>query len=178
MALFRSLFNAGTFTKGLPTADLTTLMAENELTRVLLEINWPLMVIATLVYFIGGYVLYGGLYAAAGAAAENETEANQFVVPLLMPLLFSYMAGSFAIGNPDLPLGAWLSWIPFTSPVSMLIRVATGVHWAELIGSMALLWLTAWLMIKLAGRIYQVGLLHRGKKPSYRELFKWLRGNG
>ena len=60
----------------------------------------------------------------------------------------------------------------------MLIRVATGVHWAELIGSMALLWLTAWLMIKLAGRIYQVGLLHRGKKPSYRELFKWLRGNG
>jgi ABC-2 type transport system permease protein len=178
MALFRSLFNAGTFTKGLPTADLTTLMAENELTRVLLEINWPLMVIATLVYFIGGYVLYGGLYAAAGAASENETEANQFVVPLLMPLLFSYMAGSFAIGNPDLPLGAWLSWIPFTSPVSMLIRVATGVHWAELIGSMALLWLTAWLMIKLAGRIYQVGLLHRGKKPSYRELFKWLRGNG
>jgi len=175
MTVFRALFNAGTFTEGLPAADFTTMLAENELTRVLLEINWPLMVAATFVYFIGGYVLYGGLYAAAGAASENETEANQFVVPLLMPLLFSYMAGSFTIGNPDLLLSAWLSWIPFTSPVSMLIRIASGVHWAEMLGSMALLWLTAWFMIKFAGRIYQVGLLHRGKKPSYRELFKWLR---
>lgn len=175
MGAFKLLFNAGTFTQGLPAADLTTMLAENELTRALLEINWPVMVGATIAYFIGGYVLFGGLFAAAGAAVDNEKDAAQFTLPLMMPLLFAYMAGSATIGNPDLPLLVWLSWIPFTSPVSMLIRVASGVPWYELAGSLALLWLTAWAMIQMAGRIYRVGLLNRGKKPGYMDLIKWVR---
>ncbi|MBK12540.1 MAG: hypothetical protein CL849_03310 [Crocinitomicaceae bacterium] len=159
-------------------ADLLTVMAENEFTKILIEINWALMVFSTVVYFVGGYLLYGSLYAVVGASVQSEQEGQGMVFPLIMPLMFAYFFGLQAIENPEMAAFSWLSWFPLTSPVIMLIRVAVGVPMWELALSVALLLLTARFMLWMAGRAYRHGVLAGDSTSGWKLLLQWVRGNG
>jgi len=137
-------------------------------------VDFPYLIACFLFYFLGGYLLYSALFAAVGSAVDNETESQQFMLPITMPLIFTYiMAFSVLMKDPHGPIGFWLSMIPLTSPIAMMIRIPYGVPMWELALSMALLvggfLLTTWV----AARIYRVGILMYGKKASYKELIKW-----
>ncbi len=127
-----------------------------------------------LIYFLGGYLLYSALFAAVGSAVDNETETQQFMFPITLPLLFTYiMAFSFIVNNPNSTLSFWLSMIPFTSPIAMMVRIPFGVPDWQLYLSVALLVVGFIFTTWVAARIYRVGILMYGKKTSYRELVKW-----
>jgi len=127
-----------------------------------------------LFYFLFGYLLYSAIFAAVGSAVDNETETQQFMLPITLPLVFTFVLSmNFVINNPDSSLSIWLSMIPFTSPIAMMIRIPFGVPAWQLAISMLLMiggfLFTTWV----AGRIYRVGILMYGKKASYKELAKW-----
>ena len=140
--------------------------------------NLPLLnlVIAFLFFFIGGYLLYSSLYAAVGAAVDNETDTQQFMLPILMPLILGVYVGIFTvIEDPHGTISTIFSFIPFTSPVVMLMRIPFGVPiWQQLL-SLTLLIGTFMFTVWFAAKIYRVGILMYGKKASYKELFKWLK---
>ncbi len=128
-------------------------------------------------YFLGGYLLYSSLFAAVGAAVDAETETQQFMLPITVPMLIAIFIAQTAVTNPGGPAVFWCSIIPFTSPVVMMIRVAMGnafEHPGELALSMALLVATFLFTTWLAGRIYRTGILMYGKKVTWKELGKWL----
>lgn len=133
-----------------------------------------------LFYFIFGYLMYSALFAAIGSAVDAETDTQQFMLPITMPLVFSFVVSVSAITNdPHSSLAYWMSIIPLTSPVTMMARLPfiEGHEW-DLVLSMVLL-LGGFLGATwLAGRIYRVGILMYGKKVSYKELFKWIRYKG
>lgn len=125
-------------------------------------------------YFLAGYLLYSALFAAVGSAVDSETETQQFMFPITLPLLFTYMLSvTILFRAPDSTLAVWLSIIPFTSPVAMMLRMPFGVPDWQLIISMVLLVLTFIFTTYVASRIYRVGVLMYGKKASYKELVKW-----
>ncbi|TZF82667.1 ABC transporter permease [Pedobacter sp. BS3] len=127
-----------------------------------------------LVYFLGGFMLYSALFAAVGSAVDSETETQQFMLPITLPLLFTYiMAFSFIVNNPDSTLSFWLSIIPFTSPVAMMVRLPFGVPAWQLTLSIGLLVAGFVFTTWVASRIYRVGILMYGKRSSYKELVKW-----
>jgi ABC-2 type transport system permease protein len=138
------------------------------------SINFPLVLTCFVIYFLGGYLLYSALFAAIGAAVDNETETQQFMLPVTIPLILSFVVAQSVITNPESQLSFWFSIIPLTSPVVMMVRVAFGVPTWQLILSISLLILgfigTTWL----AARIYRTGILLYGKKVNYKELSKWL----
>ncbi|GAB3223767.1 ABC transporter permease [Spirosoma arcticum] len=138
------------------------------------NLNLPLIIGCFLFYFIGGYLLYSALYGAIGAAVDNETDTQQFMLPVTLPIIFSFIIAQFVLRDPDSSLAFWTSIIPFTSPIIMMVRLPLGVPGWQLVLSMSLLVLgfigTTWL----AARIYRVGILMYGKKPTYRELSKWI----
>ncbi|MCA1762615.1 MAG: ABC transporter permease [Cryomorphaceae bacterium] len=145
---------------------------------ILYRINWPLMLGIFVFYFLGGYLLYASLFAAVGAAVDNETDTQQFMVPITIPLVFGFIVAEFALGNPAGNAVFWFSQVPLTSPIVMMVRVAMGFDvgsvW-QLILSMALLVLGFLAAVWLAGKIYRVGILMYGKKITYKELWKWLK---
>ena len=128
-----------------------------------------------LFYFLFGYLIYSALFAAVGSAVDSETETQQFMIPITLPLIFTFMLSqSTIVNNPDSPLAVWLSLIPFTSPIAMMIRIPFGgVTGLQLAASMILLVLGFLFTTWVAGRIYRVGILMYGKKASYKELVKW-----
>ena len=133
------------------------------------------IVFGFLAYFLGGYLLYGALFGAIGAAVDDQTDTQQFMFPITMPLLLSYILGfSVVLRNPDGPVAFWMSMIPFTSPVSMVIRLPFGVPGWQLALSLGLLVLGFIGTVWVAARIYRVGILMYGKKVSYKELSKWM----
>ncbi len=139
--------------------------------------NLPLgtILFGFIVYFLGGYLLYGALFGAVGAAVDDQTDTQQFMLPITMPLILSYAVGvSVILRNPDGPVAFWMSMIPFTSPIAMVIRLPFGVPMWQLALSITLLILgfigTTWV----AARIYRVGILMYGKKVTYKELSKWM----
>jgi len=138
------------------------------------SINFPLIIGCFIFYFLGGYLLYSALFAAIGAAVDNETETQQFMLPVTIPLILSFIIAQSVVTNPDSQIGFWFSIIPFTSPVVMMVRIPFGVPFWQIALSMALLVIgflgTTWL----AGRIYKTGILLYGKKINYREISKWL----
>ena len=141
-------------------------------------ISLPLLniLIAFLLYFLGGYLLYSSLFAAIGAAVDNQTDAQQFVMPLTIILILALYAGILTVPeDPNGTVSILLSHIPFTSPVVMLMRIPYGVPFYEQIISIIILYFTFVLCIWLAAKIYRVGILMYGKKPSIKELIKWLR---
>lgn len=141
------------------------------------QIPWTLLISMFIFYFIGGYLLYGSLMAAIGAAVDSETDTQQFMLPVTAPLIFAYIIAIMAIENPNSPAVEWCSQIPFTSPIVMLVRVAMsdgGLGW-EIALSMILLIGTFIGTTWIAGKIYRTGILMYGKKASYKEMFKWLR---
>ena len=131
-----------------------------------------------LIYFIGGYLLYGAFFAAIGAAVDSPSDAQQFMFPVTIPLLVAYMGlFIFVLDDPNSNVSFWLSVIPFTSPVAMMGRVSFGVPWHHLALSISLLvggfLFTTWL----AGKIYRIGILVHGTKVNYKVMWKWLKQN-
>ncbi len=150
-------------------------MAENLITAIS---HLPIanLIIAFLFFFIGGYLLYSSLYAAIGAAVDNETDTQQFMLPILMPLILAVYVGVFTvIEDPHGTVSTVFSFIPLTSPVVMLMRIPFGVPLWQQGLSLLLLIGTFMLAVWFAAKIYRVGILMYGKKPTYKELFKWLK---
>lgn len=140
------------------------------------QINYPLVIGTFIFYFIGGYLLYASLFAAVGAVVDSETDSQQFMLPVSIPLIFAYIISAMGMENPGGSAQVWSSIIPFTSPISMMVRVVTGeVQVWELILSMALLVGAFFFTVWLGAKLYRTGILMYGKKPTYRELWKWLR---
>lgn len=138
------------------------------------QINFALIISCFLIYFLGGYLLYSALFAAIGAAVDNETETQQFMLPVTIPLIISFIAAQSIVQQPDSTLGFWLSIIPLTSPVVMMVRIAFGVPVWELALSIALLIGGFLGATWIAAKIYRTGILMYGKKATYKELFHWL----
>ena len=126
-------------------------------------------------FFIGGYLLYASLFAAIGGAVDNETDTQQFMLPITIPLILSIVMAQVVIQNPNGAVAFWFSIIPFTSPVIMLLRIPFGVPGWELALSMVLLIATFIGTTWLAGKIYRVGILMYGKKITYKEIWKWIK---
>ncbi len=140
--------------------------------------NLPLITIlfSFIVYFLGGYLLYASLFAAIGAAVDNEADTQQFMMPVTIPLILAMLVAEMIIKQPDGSVAFWFSMIPLTSPIVMIIRIPFGeVPAWELITSMLLLIGSFIFTTWLAAKIYRVGILMYGKKPSYKELWKWLK---
>jgi ABC-2 type transport system permease protein len=137
------------------------------------------MFVLFIFYFLGGYLLYSSLFAAIGAAVDNETDTQQFMLPIMGPLILGvYVGFATVINDPHGPIPVLFSHIPLTSPIVMLMRVPFGVSWYELALSMLLLVVTFVFMVWLAAKIYRVGILMYGKKPTYKDLYKWLKYKG
>lgn len=132
------------------------------------------LLVSVLFYFLGGYLLYSALFAAVGSAVESVTDAQQFMWPVTIPIIISFMLAQYTAQEPDGTVAFWASMIPFTSPINMIVRIPYGVAWWELILSMSLLIAgfvgTTWF----AARIYRIGVLMYGKKPTMKELAKWV----
>jgi len=159
--------------------DTQKLQSGNSTLNAFFSMNFVPIIITFIALFIFGYLLYASMFAAIGAAVDNETDTQQFVLPVSIPLILSIVAAQAIVVAPDGKLAFWLSMIPFTSPVIMMIRVVFGVPgivpvW-QLVLSISILAGTFLLMTKLAAKIYRTGILLYGKKVSVRELIKWLR---
>lgn len=139
------------------------------------SIDFGLMLSAFIFFFLGGYLLYGSLFAAIGAAVDNETDTQQFMLPITIPLILGIFVMMNAIQTPDSPVAFWFSIIPFTSPIVMMVRLSFGVPGWQVTLSMGLLVLTFLGSVWLAGKIYRTGILMYGKKVNYKELWKWIR---
>jgi ABC-2 type transport system permease protein len=127
-----------------------------------------------LFYFLGGYLLYGALFAAVGSAVDSIQESQQFQFPITIPLLIGYFGlFMFVLRDPHGPVSFWLSIIPFTSPVTMVGRIAFGVPAWQLVLSMSLLVAGFLFTTWIAGRIYRVGILMTGTKVNYKVLARW-----
>ena len=139
------------------------------------DINWVQMVIAFVVYFALGYLLYASFFAAIGSAVENEADTNQLQMPVTVPLLLAFFIAIYAFNAPDSAIVWWGSMIPFTSPIVMLSRIPFGVPAWELALSIGLLIATFLACGWMSAKIYKIGILMFGKKTSFKDLWKWLR---
>lgn len=147
-----------------------------EILQIIAGINYFQIVFSFVFYFLGGYLLYGALFAAIGSAVDAPSDAQQFMFPVTIPLIVAYMGlFVFVLNDPDSTTSFWLSIVPLTSPIAMMGRVSYGVPIWELVLSMGLLILgflgTTWV----AGKIYRIGILMHGTKPSYKTLWKWIK---
>jgi ABC-2 type transport system permease protein len=146
----------------------------NKMIEAIQSINYGVMIFSFLFYFLGGYLLYGAMFAAIGAAVDNETDTQQFMMPVTIPLILAIVMAQFVINNPEGPIAFWFSMIPFTSPIIMMVRIPFGVPGWEVALSMFILVITFVGAVWMAGRIYRTGILMYGKKVSWGELWKWL----
>lgn len=139
------------------------------------QVNIALVIGAFLFYFLGGYILYGALFAAIGAAVDNETDTQQFMLPITIPLILGLFVMINSFVNPMGKLAIWFSIIPLTSPIVMMARIPFEVPAIQILASAVLLILTFLATTWLAAKIYRTGILMYGKKVSYRELWKWMK---
>ena len=147
-----------------------------EIANAINTINFPLLIGTFLFYFLAGYLLYSALFAAIGSAVDSEAETQQFMFPVTIPLIFSFVLSSSAVvNNPDGPIAFWLSMIPLTSPIVMMVRIPFGVPTWQLVTSMILLILGFIATVWLAAKIYRTGILMYGKKVTFKEMLKWLK---
>ncbi len=158
------------------TMDTMQLYAEE-----LYQIPWLMLIFFFIIYFALGYLIYSSIYAAIGAAVDNETDTQQFIFPIILPMMLAIYVGFFSVfSNPHGPIAVGFSLFPLTSPIVMLMRLPGGLGeggvpvW-QLLTSIVLLITTFIGIVWLAAKIYRVGILMYGKKPTYKELFKWLK---
>ena len=138
------------------------------------SLNIPLILSCFLFYYLGGYLFYSALFGAVGAAVDNDADTQQFMLPITLPIIFSFVFAQFVLRDPDGNLAFWTSMIPFTSPIIMMVRIPFGVPAWQIALSMVLLVAGFMGTIWMASRIYRVGILMYGKKVTYRELAKWI----
>ncbi len=145
------------------------------------QVNFPFIIGMFIFYFLGGYFLFGSLYAAIGAAVDSETDSQQFMIPIMLPLTLGYIIAIAGIENPESNVMYWGSIIPLTSPIVMMVKVGSmgmgfqPIDWSLIITSMVLLIGAFILSVWVASKIYRAGILFHGKKVGYKDLWKWLR---
>jgi len=145
-----------------------------ELYESVKSVNFVEILICFFFYFLGGYLLYSALYAAVGSAVDSETDTQQFMLPISLPIILSFVFIQNVLQNPEGSLAYWLSMIPFTSPIIMMVRLPFGVPLQEVVLSISLLIAGFIATTWLAAKIYRTGILMYGKKVTYKELWKWL----
>ena len=152
-----------------------------EYANELFKIPWLLLMFSFVVDVVLGFLIYRSICAAIGAAVDNETDTQQFIFPIILPLMLAIYVGFFSVfSNPHGPIAIGFSLFPLTSPIVMLMRLPGGIGeggvpvW-QLLLSIVLLILTFLAIVWLASKIYRVGILMYGKKPTYKELYKWLK---
>ena len=160
-------------------AAMQTVMAEAQAGNPVTEILGALPIVELLImfvlYFIGGYLLYASFFAAVGASINAQEDSSQFMMPVILIMIFGLYAALYGAENPDGPLAFYASIFPLTSPIVMMVRIPFGVPlWQELL-SLALLYASAIFIVWMSGRIYRVGILMYGKKPTVKEILKWIR---
>lgn len=128
-----------------------------------------------LLFVVGGYLLYSAMYAAVGSAVDNAQDAQQLQTPITMPIILGFLATMTVLQDPDSPVAFWFSMIPFTSPLVMMARIPSGIPVWQIVTSLGVLYASFGGMVWVAGKIYRVGIFMYGKKPSLREIIKWVR---
>ena len=128
-----------------------------------------------LLFIVGGYLLYSAMFAAVGSAVDNVQDAAQLQTPIMIPIILAVIVEMSVLNDPNSALAFWFSLIPFTSPVVMMARIPYGIPTWEILLSLALLYATFVGMVWLSAKIYRVGIFMYGKKPTLRELIKWIR---
>ena len=163
-------------------ADVMNQMAANpeyseiqEIFIALMGFDFLKIIVLFILYFIGGYLLYASLFAAVGSVVDNETDSQQFTLPISIPIMIAMFVAIQATHSPNSALAVWCSYIPFTSPIVMLVRVPYDVAWWEIAISMFILYLSFIGTTWLSGKIYRTGILMYGKKPSWKEIWKWIK---
>ncbi len=143
--------------------------------KAVLSVNWFEIIVYFLLFFVGGYILYASIFAMFASAVDSEEDTSQFMMPVTLIIMFAFFAGFYSVGNPDGPLAFWGSLIPFTSPIVMMVRLPFGIPLWEKLLSLVLLYGTFILISFFAAKIYRVGILMYGKKPSVKEMIKWVK---
>lgn len=133
------------------------------------------LVVLLLLFMMGGFLLYAAMYAAIGASVDQVQDAQQLTTPVTIPIIFSFIILTMIMNDPNNPLVVWCSIIPFTSPIVMIGRIPSCIPTWEIVTSLILLYATFIVMVWLAGKIYRVGIFMHGKKPSLKELYRWLK---
>lgn len=141
-------------------------------------VNWPYLIGCFILFFVGGYLLYASLFAVVGSAVDNESDTQQFSLPVTAPLIVALIAMMNTFNSPDSSFAFWMSMIPFTSPVVMMARIPFGVPVWEVALSLAVLFGSMVCIVYFAARVYRIGILMFGKKPSYRDLWIWFKFKG
>ena len=155
--------------------DIMSNESVQSIVQIAQSIDFGTIIATFLVFFILGYLLYATLYAAIGSLVDNNTDSQQFSLPVTVPLIVAFISSFYIVNNPDSSLAVWLSMIPFTSPISMMVRIPFGVPIWQIVVSVLLLAGTFILMTWIAAKIYRTGILMYGKKLTYKEIFKWLK---
>lgn len=145
-----------------------------ETSEVLLSFNYPLIIFTFITYFVLGYLFYSSIFAAIGSAVDNDTDTQQFTYFPLIPMMIGLYGSFTTLQNPDGPVAFWLSMIPFTSPISMITRIPFDIPIWELCLSIFILLISTIGMIFIASKIYRIGILIYGKKPTIKEMLKWI----
>ena len=149
--------------------------AVQDVLNVVHSIDFGTIIVSFIVFFLLGYLLYATMFAAIGSLVDNNTDSQQFLLPVTVPLLIAFFSAIYIVNNPDGSLAVWLSMIPFTSPIVMMVRIPFGIPIWQVVVS-ALLLAGAFVgMTWVAAKIYRTGILMYGKKPTYKEIFKWLK---
>lgn len=143
--------------------------------HALMGVNWLEIGIYFLLFFIGGYVLYAAIFAMFASAVDSDEDTSQFMTPVTLIIVFAFFAGFYSVSNPDGPLAFWASLVPFSSPIVMMVRIPFGIPLWEKLLSLGILYGTFILVSIFAAKIYRVGILMYGKKPSIKEMLKWVR---
>src|SRR5690606_8818038 len=126
-------------------------------------------------FFVGGYILYASIFAMFASAVDSDEDTSQFMLPVTLIIMFAFLAGFYSVSNPDGPLAFWGSLIPFTSPIVMMVRLPFGIPLWEKLLSLVLLYGSFLLIAFFAAKVYRVGILMYGKKPSVKEMIRWVR---
>lgn len=141
----------------------------------IMSVNWLEVILYFVLFFIGGYVLYASIFAMFASAVDSEEDTTQFMTPVTLVIFFAFFAGFYSVNNPDGPLAFWTSLIPFTSPIVMMVRIPFGIPFWEILLSLVLLYGTFIVISIISAKIYRVGILMYGKKPSLKEMMKWVK---
>ena len=146
-----------------------------EIMSALMGLPYAELSIMFVLYFVGGYLLYASFFAAVGASINAQEDSSQFIMPVVLIMVFGLYAAMYSAENTNGPLAFWASIFPLTSPIVMMVRIPFGVPWWEEVLSLGLLFATSMAFVWISARIYRVGILMYGKKPSLREMLKWVR---
>ena len=146
-----------------------------EIMSALMGLPYAELGIMFVLYFVGGYLLYASFFAAVGASINAQEDSSQFIMPVVLIMVFGLYAAMYSAENTNGPLAFWASIFPLTSPIVMMVRIPFGVPWWEEVLSLGLLFATSMAFVWISARIYRVGILMYGKKPSIREMLKWVR---